>query len=155
MDLLNNRKQTVKIKKLSHFHGKLPIYQSQKASGFDIRACLDQSIELLPLKKVLIPTGLAFEIPEGFEIQVRPRSGLALKYGIFLPNTPGTIDADYRGELKIILMNLGEKSFTIHDQDRIAQLVLSPVYFAELKEVKNLNPTQRGEKGFGSTKVHC
>lgn len=149
----SSKTQVIKIKKLSHFHGELPKYQSQKASGFDVRACIDRSVELFPGKRVLIPTGLAFEIPEGFEIQVRPRSGLALKHGLSLLNTPGTIDADYRGELKILLIHLGEEVFTIHDQDRIAQLVLCSVYSAEFKTVEFLSSTQRGEKGFGSTEI--
>src|SRR3989344_892441 len=113
----------VKIKRMPHFCGELPKYESAAASGFDIRARIDAPITLKPRERFLIPTGLAFSIPSGYELQVRPRSGLALKHGISLVNTPGTIDADYRGEIKVILINLGEETISIRDQDRIAQLI--------------------------------
>ena len=141
----------LKIKKQSHFEGNLPEYKSKGASGFDIRACLRKTLTLRPGKRALIPTGLSFEVPPGFELQVRPRSGWALKEGITLLNTPGTIDSDYRGELKILLVNMGEKEVFIENQDRIAQIVLCPVFTARLQGVKDLNKTSRGEGGFGST----
>ena len=147
------KKVNLKIKKLAHYQGPLPAYQSTLASGFDVRAQIAESITLKPGDKTMISTGLSFEIPEGFEIQSRPRSGLAAKNGITVLNTPGTIDADYRGEVKIILINLGQAEFTIHNQDRIAQLILAPVVQAEFELVENLSETERGSGGFGSTGV--
>ena len=143
----------LKLKKLENFKGDLPRYESDFASGFDIRAQLNEDQRVKPGQRVLIPTGLAFAIPNGFEIQVRPRSGLAFKKGIGLVNSPGTIDADYRGEVKIILINHGEQDFIIKDQDRIAQLVVAPVIWADFEEVKELPCTDRGGEGFGSTGV--
>jgi dUTP pyrophosphatase len=144
-------KVPVKVKKLSHFKGDLPQYQSELASGFDVRAQLDQPLTLKKGERALIPTGLSFEIPAGYEIQARPRSGLAIKHGISLVNTPGTIDADYRGEVKIILINLGQEDFLIQDQDRVAQLVIAPVFQADFQLVEELGETHRGAGGFGST----
>ena len=143
----------LQIKTLENFKGELPKYESHLASGFDVRAQLRNSISLAPGERVLVPTGLAFAIPEGFEIQARPRSGLAIKKGISLVNTPGTIDADYRGEVKIILINHGQEPFEINDQDRIAQLVIAPVIQAKFELVTDLSDTQRGSGGFGSTGV--
>lgn len=143
----------IRVKKLPHFKGELPEYKSTLASGFDIRACLNRPVFLKPQERTLIPTGLSFEIPEGFELQARPRSGLALKRGITLLNTPGTIDADYRGEIKILVINSGTEQVTITDQERIAQLVLCPVSHAQFEMRENLNETSRGEGGFGSTGV--
>jgi dUTP pyrophosphatase len=148
-----NLKLSLKVKTLPNFKGELPKYQSQLASGFDVRATLDAPITLKPGERSLIATGLSFEIPMGFEIQARPRSGLAIKNGISLVNTPGTIDADYRGEVKIILINLGQENFVIEDQDRIAQLVLCPVVQAHIEMVTELSSTERGAGGFGSTGV--
>lgn len=142
---------SVKVKKWSHFKGDLPAYQSAGASGFDVRACLEQPMVLKPGERALVPTGLSFEIPEGFEIQARPRSGWALKQGMTLLNTPGTIDADYRGEVKIILINLGPEPVQIADQERIAQLVVCPILQVNLEEVTELSDTVRGAGGFGST----
>ncbi|RYZ63820.1 MAG: dUTP diphosphatase [Proteobacteria bacterium] len=147
------QKQPVKIKRLAHYKGDLPAYQSTLASGFDVRAQLDAPMVLKKGARAMIPTALSFEIPEGFEIQARPRSGLAAKHGISLVNTPGTIDADYRGEVKIILINLGDEDFPINDQDRIAQLVLCPVVQAEFEVVDDLSTSARGAGGFGSTGV--
>ncbi|MFN7453331.1 MAG: dUTP diphosphatase [Pseudobdellovibrionaceae bacterium] len=144
-------KVPVKVKKLSHFKGDLPQYQSELASGFDVRAQLDQPLTLKKGERALIPTALSFEIPAGYEIQARPRSGLAIKHGISLVNTPGTIDADYRGEVKIILINLGQEDFLIQDQDRVAQLVIAPVFQADFQLVEELGETHRGAGGFGST----
>lgn len=139
------------VKKLSHFQGSLPCYQTLLSSGMDVRACLKKAITLKPGERCLIPTGLVFEIPRGYEIQARPRSGWALRHGISLLNSPGTIDADYRGEIKILLVHLGKSPVRIENQDRIAQLVLCPVLQAELKLVENVSQTERGEGGFGST----
>ncbi len=141
----------VKVKKLPHFKGELPIYQTRHASGFDIRAQLNENVNIRPGHRLLIPTGLIFEVPLGFELQARPRSGWAIKNGISLVNSPGTIDADYRGEVKIILINHGQDSIMVCDQDRIAQFVLCPVVQAQLIEVDEVGTTARGSGGFGST----
>lgn len=141
----------VKLKKLENFKGELPAYQSVGASGFDVRAQLSETLVLQPGQKALVPTGLSFEIPLGFEIQARPRSGLAAKQGITVLNTPGTIDADYRGEVKVILINLGSEPVEIKDQERCAQLVIAPVYQAQFQVVQELSGTERGAGGFGST----
>lgn len=141
----------LKIKKLQHFKGEIPQYQTNLSSGFDVRAQIEKSISLKPMERALISTGLAFEIPDGYEIQARPRSGLAIKQGLSLVNTPGTIDADYRGEVKIIAINLGQEPVVINDQDRIAQLVLCPVVQASFVWADDLSETERGSGGFGST----
>ncbi|AGH95762.1 dUTP diphosphatase [Pseudobdellovibrio exovorus] len=142
----------VKIKKWEHYKGELPAYQSAGASGFDVRAQLSgDSITLKKGERVMIPTGLSFEIPFGYEIQSRPRSGWAAKHGLTLMNSPGTIDADYRGEVKIILVNLGQEDIVIQDQDRCAQLVICPIYQAQFEVVEELGDTARGAGGFGST----
>lgn len=141
----------VKIKKLAHYKGDLPQYQSTLASGFDVRAQISEKIILKVGERAMIPTGLSFEIPSGFEIQARPRSGLAAKHGISMVNTPGTIDADYRGEVKVILINHGQEPFEINDQERIAQLVIAPIYQAQFEVVNELSDTSRGVGGFGST----
>jgi dUTP pyrophosphatase len=146
-------KIAVRIKKWPHFKGPMPAYQSALASGFDIRAQLNEPVGLLPGQRIVIPTGLSFEIPRGYELQARPRSGLAMKNGVSLVNSPGTIDADFRGEVKIILINLGQESITVCDQDRIAQLVLCPVMQVDFVEALELNETERAGKGFGSTGV--
>lgn len=132
----------------------LPTYGSSLASGADVRAYIEQDIILGPGETALIPSGINFAIPEGYEIQVRPRSGLALKHGITILNTPGTIDADYRGELGLILINHGKKSFTINRGMRLAQIVLAPVVQAEFLIVESLEATARGEGGFGHTGTH-
>jgi len=131
----------------------LPSYETPGSSGMDICAALEQECTLDPGARSLIPTGFAVAIPEGYEIQVRPRSGLAVKHGITLPNTPGTIDSDYRGEVKVALINLGHESVTIRRGDRIAQLVVAPVVKAELRVVAELDATDRGSGGFGHTGV--
>lgn len=144
-------KVALKVKRMPHFKGEMPQYQSTLASGFDVRAQLDKSLILKSGQRFLVPTGLCFEIPEGYEIQVRPRSGLAAKNGISMVNTPGTIDADYRGEVKVILINHGEVDFEIKDQERIAQFVLAPVVQAQFVLVDDLTETARAAGGFGST----
>lgn len=127
----------------------LPAYATPGASGMDVRAHLEAPIELQPMERVLVPTGLYMAIPMGYEVQVRPRSGLAIKHGITCLNTPGTIDADYRGEVKIIIINLGNAPYTVHPGDRIAQLVLQAVPQINWQPVTELPLTQRGEGGFG------
>ena len=140
----------IKILK-THQRVTLPKYESEGASGMDIRAFLNEDISVPSLGRVKIPTGLRIEIPAGFEAQVRPRSGLAIKSGLTVLNSPGTIDSDYRGDLEIILINLGEQDVVIKDGDRIAQLVIAPVCRAELTETNILTDTIRGNAGFGST----
>ena len=140
----------VPVKRLPHFEGlELPAYATDGAAGMDVLAAED--VVLQPGGRHAVATGLALAVPDGFELQVRPRSGLALKHGISLPNTPGTIDSDYRGELKVILINLGDFPFEIRRGDRIAQLVLAPVVRATWLKVDDLDETKRGEGGFGST----
>lgn len=142
----------IAVKRLDHA-GDLPLpsYETSGSAGMDVRAA--EEMVLPPGQRGLVGTGLAFAIPEGYEIQVRPRSGLALKKGIAIPNSPGTIDSDYRGELKVILINHGEENFTIERGDRIAQIVVAPVQRGVLVEVADLDETQRGAGGFGSTGV--
>lgn len=129
----------------------MPDYATAGAAGMDI--CAAEAVTILPGKRHAVATGLAFAIPEGYEVQVRPRSGLALKHGITCLNTPGTIDSDYRGEVKVVLANLGSKSFAIEVGDRIAQIVVAPVMRGVMTEVKSLDDTVRGSGGFGSTGV--
>lgn len=128
-----------------------PSYSTFGAAGADIRACITAPVVIKPGERALIPTGLLFEIPEGYEIQVRPRSGLALKHGITCLNSPGTIDSDYRGEIGVILINTGKEDFTVENNDRIAQIVLSPVMRADFVTTGILSETERGSGGFGST----
>lgn len=151
--MAQTNKIKVQVKILNNFKGDLPKYESLLASGFDVRAQLEGNLILAPGERFLVATGLSMEIPQGYEIQARPRSGLAIKQGISVLNTPGTIDADYRGEIKIIIINLGQEKFEIRDQDRIAQLVLCPVYQADFELVKELSGTSRGAGGFGSTGI--
>ena len=138
------------IKRLSD-NVSLPKYETEGSSGMDLAANINEKIEIKPGATVIVPTGISVSIPKNFEIQIRPRSGLAAKNQISVLNTPGTIDADYRGELKVILINLGTKSFLIENGARIAQMVICPVVKAKLKEVKILEDTKRGSGGFGST----
>ena len=140
------------IKRLSNDVA-LPKYETEGSSGLDLAANTDKQIRILPGKSEIIPTGLAVAIPKNFEIQIRPRSGLAAKSQISVLNTPGTIDADYRGELKVILINLSDKVFVVEKGLRIAQMVLCPVVKATLKEVTELENTERGSGGFGSTGI--
>ena len=130
---------------------KLPTYKTDGSSGMDLMAFLNKPVSIMPQKSELIKTGISIAIPENTEIQIRPRSGLAAKYNISVLNTPGTIDSDYRGELKVILYNHGDKEFIINNEDRIAQIVLVPIIKATFEEVNNLPETIRGEGGFGST----
>jgi dUTP pyrophosphatase len=144
----------VQVRRLPHADGlSLPAYATDGAAGMDVVSAED--VTLAPGARHAVATGLALAIPQGYEIQVRPRSGLALKHGITVPNTPGTIDSDYRGELKVILINLGTEPFAIARGDRIAQLVLAPVVQAQWSEVDALDETGRGAGGFGSTGGHA
>jgi dUTP pyrophosphatase len=140
------------IKKIStNLNFKLPSYESKGAAGIDLSADIDNEITLNPLQRKLIPTGIAIGLPEDLEAQIRPRSGLAIKHGITLLNTPGTIDSDYRGEIKVILINLSNDNYTIKPNDRIAQIVFSQFISAQFNIVENLDDTDRGNSGFGST----
>jgi dUTP pyrophosphatase len=142
----------LQFKKLSHaLDLPLPSYESESAAGMDLRAALEFPITLNPGKRALIPTGLKMALPEGYEAQIRPRSGLAWRHGITMLNTPGTVDADYRGELKVLAVNLGDEICTINHGDRIAQMVIAPVQQCTISEVETLPETARGEDGFGST----
>ncbi len=129
----------------------LPAYQSDSAAGMDLRAAIAEPLTITPGQRLLVPTGIRVALPAGTEAQVRPRSGLAIKHGIGLVNAPGTIDADYRGEIRIILINHGDKDFLIERGDRIAQLVIAPVLRASWREAASLDDTERGEGGFGHT----
>jgi dUTP pyrophosphatase len=129
----------------------LPEYKTDGSSGMDLMANVEQTVKILPGEKKIISTGIMVAIPEQYEIQIRPRSGLAAKNGISVLNTPGTIDSDYRGEIKVILINLGKDIFEINKNDRIAQMIVCPIIKVELKEVESLPETVRGEGGFGST----
>tara|TARA_B100000530_G_scaffold9587_1_gene7745 strand:- start:212 stop:649 length:438 start_codon:yes stop_codon:yes gene_type:complete len=140
----------VLVKKLNP-KAKLPKYKTEGSSGMDLMALIENSITIKSQNSALIPTGLSIAIPEDMEVQIRPRSGLAAKSNISVLNTPGTIDSDYRGEIKIILFNHGKEEFTVNNNDRIAQMVLMPVLKAEFKEVEELPKTVRGSGGFGST----
>lgn len=145
-------KPNIKVLKLFD-DATLPAYQSMGASGADVSARLLSPVTIPPMGRAAIPTGLKFDIPSGYEIQVRPRSGLAINYGITVLNTPGTIDSDYRGELKIILINLSGAPFIINNGDRIAQLVVTPVVQADFSFTDKISASIRGERGFGSTGV--
>ncbi|MFN4224848.1 MAG: dUTP diphosphatase [Hyphomonas sp.] len=144
----------VQVRPLPHFDGlKLPSYETAGSAGMDVRAAVpeDEPLELAPGARAMVPTGLSVAIPPGYEIQVRPRSGLAARHGLTCLNTPGTIDFDYRGEIKVILINLGSEPFTIRRGERIAQIVLAPVTRLGWQEVSELGETARGAGGFGST----
>ncbi len=138
------------IKKLNS-KVKIPSYKTDGSSGMDLMAFIDKPVTILPQKSELIPTGLSIAIPNNTEVQIRPRSGLAVKNNISVLNTPGTVDSDYRGEIKVILYNHGNKEFIVNNEDRIAQMVLVPLIKANFEEVENLPETIRGEGGFGST----
>jgi dUTP pyrophosphatase len=142
---------SIAIKIVNKSHHSLPAYATSGASGMDLRANLEVALQLQPMERILIPTGLFLAIPENYEAQIRPRSGLALKQGLTCLNTPGTIDADYRGEIKVILINLSTEMQTIQDGDRVAQIVFCAVEKVNLESVIELEITQRGEGGFGHT----
>ena len=141
----------MKVKIVNHSKHALPEYQTPLSAGLDIRANLDESVTLRPLERAMIPTGLFVELPEGCEMQIRPRSGLAAKHGITVLNSPGTIDADYRGEIKVILVNLSNEPFTIEAGERIAQMIVARYEQIEWEATEELSSTERGAGGFGST----
>ena len=141
------------IRIINKGHQQLPAYATPMSAGMDIRANLDESITLHPMERRLIPTGLYIALPEGFEVQIRPRSGLALKKGITVLNSPGTVDADYRGEVGVVLINLSDKDFVVNDGERIAQMVIARYEQVELAVVDALDDTERGEGGYGHTGV--
>lgn len=150
----NQHNPTISFKRLEHAANlPLPSYESEHAAGMDLRAALDESITLAPGERSLIPTGLQMALPAGYEAQIRPRSGLAHREGITMLNTPGTIDADYRGEVKVLAINLGETPFEIQHGNRIAQMVIAPVVQGSPKEVDQLPESERGSGGFGSTGI--
>jgi len=143
--------EEIKVEIINTSAHQLPEYQTVDAAGMDLRASLTEEIELKPLERILIPTGIRIALPKGYEAQIRPRSGLALKYGITVLNSPGTIDADYRGEIKILLVNLSNESFVIADGERIAQMVISKHETIIWTSVNELSATARSEGGFGHT----
>ena len=141
----------MKVKIINKSQHPLPAYETILSAGMDLRASLTESIILQPMQRALIPTGLYIELPAGTEAQIRPRSGLAFKHGITVLNSPGTIDADYRGEIKVLLINLSQEPFEIKDSERIAQMIISKHETVEWQLVESINQTERGEGGFGST----
>lgn len=142
------------IKCINRSKHAMPGYATEHSAGMDLKANIDDDITLLPLQRVLVPTGLFIQLPEGFEAQIRPRSGLSFKYGVTVLNSPGTIDADYRGEIKVILVNLSDQPFIIKDGERICQMVIAKYQRSNLIEVEVLDDTDRGEGGFGHTGVN-
>jgi len=143
----------IKIQVVNRGHQQLPAYATPQSAGMDLRANLEEPVTLHPMERRLIPTGLHIALPEGFEAQVRPRSGLALKHGLTVLNSPGTIDADYRGEIGVVLINLSQDDFVVNDGERIAQLVIARHEQADLVVVEALDETERGEGGYGHTGV--
>lgn len=143
----------VKVRIVNAGRQPLPQYATVQSAGMDLRANIDEDITLQPLERRLFPTGLRIALPEGYEAQIRPRSGLALKHGLTVLNTPGTVDADYRGELMVLLINLSHEPFTIHPGERIAQMIIARYEQAELVEVEELDATERGAGGYGHTGV--
>ena len=146
--------ERIKVKIINDSSNPLPAYETPSSAGMDVRARLDSPVTLQPLQRALIPTGLRIQLPQGYECQVRPRSGLALKHGISLVNTPGTVDAEYRGEIGIIVINLSDQPYTITDGERIAQLVIKEYVHVTWEQVDRIDETERGEGGFGHTGVN-
>ncbi|MEJ8756448.1 dUTP diphosphatase [Pontibacter sp. H259] len=146
---MNNKKLAVNV--INQSKHALPHYQTEHSAGMDLRANLDAPVTLKPLQRALIPTGLFIELPEGHEAQIRPRSGLAYKHGISVVNTPGTIDADYRGEIKVLLVNLSDQEFIVEDGERVAQMVVAKYERVVWQETEALSDTERGAGGYGST----
>lgn len=143
----------IKVKIINKSGNGLPAYETFESAGMDIRASLEAPVVLRPLQRALIPTGLRIQLPEGYECQIRPRSGLALRQGISLVNTPGTVDADYRGEIGVILINLSAEEFTVNNGDRIAQMVVAPYTRVEWEPAERIDTTERGDGGFGHTGI--
>jgi deoxyuridine 5''-triphosphate nucleotidohydrolase (dut) len=145
--------ERIKVKIINRSGHELPAYETPSAAGMDIRACLSEPITLQPLERALIPTGLRIELPHGYECQIRPRSGLALKKGISLVNTPGTVDSDYRGEIGVIMINLSNEPFTVTDGERIAQMVVKEYVRVDWEPAERLDETKRGDGAFGHTGI--
>jgi dUTP pyrophosphatase len=145
--------EKIKVKVINVSQNELPEYKTPQSAGMDLRANISESVELRPMERKLIPTGIKIQLPEGYEAQVRPRSGLALKHGLTVLNTPGTIDADYRGEIGVVLINLSQEDFTVNDGERIAQMVIARCEQGELISVDVLDETERGAGGYGHTGV--
>lgn len=143
----------LKVKIINKSGNPLPAYETPSSAGMDIRACIDSPITVEPMQRVLVPTGLRVQLPQGYEMQIRPRSGMALKHGITLANSPGTVDADYRGEIGIIVINLSDKPFVINDGERICQMVITRYSHVEWEQVDRIDETVRGDGGFGHTGV--
>jgi dUTP pyrophosphatase len=144
----------IKVKIINSSRNELPAYGTPYSAGMDVRANLDEPMEIKPMQRVLVPTGLRVQLPQGYEMQLRPRSGLALKHGITLVNTPGTIDADYRGEIGVILINLSDTTFTVNNGDRICQMVITNYTHVDGIATDSIDETSRGEGGFGHTGVN-
>ncbi|MCI2082766.1 MAG: dUTP diphosphatase [Bacteroidales bacterium] len=141
----------MKLKIVNVSGNPLPGYATKQSAGMDLRASLSEPVTIGPMERAMVPTGISIELPDGYEAQVRPRSGLAAKHGISIVNAPGTIDSDYRGEIKVLLVNLSKEQFTIENGERIAQMVISKYEKADLEEVPELDGSERGDGGFGST----
>ena len=149
-----NKKIEMKIRIVNKSQNSIPLYSTTQSAGMDIRADLAESLVLKPFERKLIPTGLFIQLPDGYEAQIRPRSGLAINRGVTVLNSPGTIDADYRGEIKIIMINLSQEDFIIHPGERIAQMIISAYKQVEWEEVEQLDDSERGQGGFGHTGKH-
>ena len=145
--------ERIKVKIINRSGHQLPAYETPSSAGMDVRACLEKPVTLQPLERALIPTGLRVQLPQGHEMQIRPRSGLALKHGISLVNSPGTVDADYRGEIGILVINLSTEPFVINDGERICQMVITNYTHVEWDPVEEIDSTVRGDGGFGHTGV--
>lgn len=145
--------EMTKVRIINSSHHPMPSYATEHSAGMDVRANLESPVILAPMQRVLVPTGLRIALPHGYECQIRPRSGLALKHGITVANAPGTIDADYRGEIGVILINLSSEPFVINDGERICQMVIAPYSRVEWEPAESLDATERGEGGFGHTGV--
>ena len=145
--------EMTKVRIINSSHHPMPYYATEHSAGMDVRANLESPVTLAPMQRVLVPTGLRIALPHGYECQIRPRSGLALKHGITVANAPGTIDADYRGEIGVILINLSSEPFVINDGERICQMVIAPYSRVEWEPAESLDATERGEGGFGHTGV--
>lgn len=145
--------EMTKVRIINSSHHPMPSYATEHSAGMDVRANLESPVTLVPMQRVLVPTGLRIALPHGYECQIRPRSGLALKHGITVANAPGTIDADYRGEIGVILINLSSEPFVINDGERICQMVIAPYSRVEWEPAESLDATERGEGGFGHTGV--
>ncbi len=146
--------EQIKVKIINKSGHELPAYETPSAAGMDVRACLTEPVTLAPLERALIPTGLRIQLPQGYECQIRPRSGLALRHGISLVNAPGTVDADYRGEIGVIVINLSNEPFTINDGERICQMVVKEYVHVTWEPVERIDETERGDGGFGHTGVN-